>query len=798
MVISALVGLGAAAGAVILGVSSAAAVIAIGVGAAAVMNYTLDSMGEDAAVDTMSGRTVTNKSTQASRRIVYGTTRIGGVLAYQANSGTDNKYLHNVVVFCEGEVDKVEKIYMNDTLAMKGVDGNVRYVNDYSDNEDGSVSNVGKNFYTQVRRGTLENQPLPSGKDVPAQALTDAKWSKLCYAYVRLEYDADQYDSGVPNISALIRGKHIYDPRKDSTSALYDSSLGVNNMRLDAPNTWDYSTNPALCLLDYMLDSKIGMNEDYSNFDEDSLLAAINCCDEQVTYNGTPYVRYACNGVIDSAQSHKNNIKQILSSMGGKLVYAAGKYHIKPAKYYAPHSEVVTEDKLLGGLEVTTKIGMKSLYNRVKGKHIYVGTGEDFAPYTPRDFQVRQSDQANPSWEEEDGEVIYKDITLPMTTGHFHAVRLADIVLKKSRMQATCKFKIGASGLLYTVGDNIKITDPTFGYNEKVFEVLSQQIMIDSEKGIVVTIEARENNSDVYDPNTTSIAEIDSETVDLITSVNLNKPTNLTIVPDVFFGNQSLSHAVRYSFDSDQSAYIERYEIEEYEVNAMKHARKIISTEATEGVITGLDNDRDYQFKVRAVSHRGTKSAYSTAVEIRTPKEQYNGFNIEFIETSDSSMPEPTIAEAEAALGRGIRSGDKIYVIYVVDNEAVDSKLYIFKQELSHAIHMPSVSTYDRTDGGDAVLSYDFELDLDLGTPTWTATTDAGFQTSLSGVTEFAITITPTGNTKANVAVTLTDAQHTADGKNVNYMIGSVTVQVVAGGTTRSASVPFQVVTRDP
>ena len=798
MVISALVGLGAATGAVILGVSSAAAVIAIGVGAAAVMNYTLDSMGEDAAVDTMSGRTVTNKSTQASRKIVYGSTRIGGVLAYQENSGTDNKYLHNVVVFCEGEVDKVEKIYMNDTLAMKIVDGNVKYINDYSSNEDGSESNVGKNFYTQVRTGTLENQPLPSGKDVPSQALSNAKWSKLAYAYVRLEYDADQYDSGVPNISALIRGKHIYDPRKDSTSALYDSTLGVSDMRLDAPNTWAYSTNPALCLLDYMLDSRIGMNEDYANFDPDSLLAAINCCEEQVTYNGTTYIRYACNGVIDSAQSHKNNIKQILSSMGGKLVYAAGKYHIKPAKYYAPHSEVVTEDNLLGGLEVTTKIGMKSLYNRVKGKYIYTGTSEDFAPYTPRDFQVRQSDQTNPSWEVEDGEAIYKDITLPMTTGHFHAVRLADIVLKKSRMQATCKFKIGASGLLYTVGDNIKITDPTFGYNEKVFEVLSQQIMIDSEKGIVVTIEARENNSDVYDPNTTSIAEIEAETVDLITNVRMNKPTNLVVVPDVFFGNQSLSHAVRYSFDVTDSAYIERYEIEEYEVNAMKHARRLIQTEATEGVITGLDHDREYQFKVRAVSHRGTKSAYSTAVQIRTQEEQYKGFNIVFIETSDSTMPEPTIAEAEAALGRGIRSSDKIYVIYVVDNEAVDSKLYIFKQELSHAIHMPSTSTYDRTDGGDAVLSYDFELDLDLGTPTWTATTDAGFQTSLSGVTEFAITITPSGNTKANVAVTLTDAQHTANGNNINYMIGSVTVQVVAGGATRSASVPYQVVTRDP
>ncbi len=53
----------------------------------------------------------------------------------------------------------------------------------------------------------------------------------IAYLYCQLEFDRDAFPQGLPNISATVRGKKVFDPRDSSTA---------------------FSNNPALCIRDYL------------------------------------------------------------------------------------------------------------------------------------------------------------------------------------------------------------------------------------------------------------------------------------------------------------------------------------------------------------------------------------------------------------------------------------------------------------------------------------------------------------------------------------------------------------------
>lgn len=98
-------------------------------------------------------------------------------------------------------------------------------------------------------------------------AESDGKWTSdhrgrgICYLYVRLEYDQDVFGStGVPNISAVVRGKKVYDPRTTTTA---------------------WSNNAALCVADY-LRSEEGMRADSAEVPDSEITAAANICDEEI------------------------------------------------------------------------------------------------------------------------------------------------------------------------------------------------------------------------------------------------------------------------------------------------------------------------------------------------------------------------------------------------------------------------------------------------------------------------------------------------------------------------------------
>jgi predicted phage tail protein len=181
----------------------------------------------------------------------------------------------------------------------------------------------------------------------------DHKLSGIAYVYVRLTWDTEKYPSGIPNISAVIKGKKVLDTRTSTTA---------------------YSPNPALCLRDYLTDSALGMGMDATEIDVTSINAAANICDEQVeilpiTVPANYEDRYECNGVIATSAAPDENIGKLLSAMGGLIAYSGGKIVTYAGGYRIP-TVTLDEKHFVGPLNVQTRTSARDRVNTVKGVYV--------------------------------------------------------------------------------------------------------------------------------------------------------------------------------------------------------------------------------------------------------------------------------------------------------------------------------------------------------------------------------------------------------------------------------------------
>ena len=487
-------------------------------------------IGKPDGLDTMSGITQNIRQPDASRKMVYGKQRVGGTIVrfetkdscrnnmnspYRAGLDTtrtaSNEYLDMIIVLASHEVESLEEIYLNDRKIWDINRSPSPWIGSTTDEKFGFA------FYDGTQ--TAYDQDA-------AHASTWSASHKLLgvsYIYCTMVLDSTVYPNGVPNISCVIKGKKVYDPRTTTTA---------------------YSENPALILYDYMRDSDYGLNESASAFDTTALTAAANVCDEvllgavenvgsfkvgrtyQITLvagssftsigaqsntpgeifvatgNGSAIggngqarqrtTRYSCSGQIDTANPIKQNIENILSSMIGTLQYANGKFIINAYDYDANAviNNAIDNDMLLEPIQIATKTSRKNLYNAVKGRF-----NSDINNYQVTDYPA----QTSQTFATDDGETLYLDLDLPFTTNDIMAQRIARLTMLKSRQQMTVQLVCNVEALQYKVGDNIGITNSRLGWSNKIFEINSFRLSPNPEHGLCCYITATENAASAYD-----------------------------------------------------------------------------------------------------------------------------------------------------------------------------------------------------------------------------------------------------------------------------------------------------------
>lgn len=408
------------------------------------------------------GRTVMTKQAISPRDVVYGEIKKSGTIVFLETTN-DNKDLHLCVTLAGHEINAVKDVFFNDIKVRDA---------DLSDAVEVSADSGTSPDYSSTADITAHfgatDQVADSNLVSRTSFTSDHRLRGISYLYTRMVYDQDVYANGLPNVSAVIQGKKVFDPRTETTA---------------------YSNNAALCIRDYISNSTYGLGATDAEIDDDSFIAAANICDEDVNVlGGGTEKRYTMNGVVDTSKQPREILNDMLTACGGSVYYSNGQWKIKVGVYVTP-TQTITNDDLRGSISIQTRNSGRDQFNAVKG--IFVSPennwqATDFPELTSATFET-----------EDGGDRKYLDLVLAYTTSVSTAQRLAKQVLYRNREQIVANLPCKMTAFKYEVGDTVQLTNERFGWTNKVFEVVSWNFAFDNEQ-LGVDLILKETSSAIY------------------------------------------------------------------------------------------------------------------------------------------------------------------------------------------------------------------------------------------------------------------------------------------------------------
>jgi hypothetical protein len=382
------------------------------------------------------GVLVNKQSNNAALPVIYGTRKVGGTRVFVSTGGNKNEYLYIALALCEGEIDSIGDVYINDTISTDSKFSGLVTINKYTGTD------------SQTYDTMLANATDTWG--------TNHRLRGVAYLAVRLKYDSNVF-GGIPDIQCVVNGKKVYDPRTATTG---------------------FSSNPALCLRDYLINDRYGKGLSSASLDNASFISAANTCDTTVTeYGGGGSIKLLeCNAVLNTDNKIFDNVKILLQGMRGLMPYQDGYYSLLIDK---ATSSTFTLDETNTYPDITVKdVGKSKRYNRVRATFVNPESNwqDDTVIWPPAG-----SSEESTFFSEDNNEELQKDITLNTNTNYYSARDIARIVCRASRENPlSIELTASPEALQIAVGDVVTVDHPSLGWTgaaTKDFRVLAMQLL---------------------------------------------------------------------------------------------------------------------------------------------------------------------------------------------------------------------------------------------------------------------------------------------------------------------------------
>ena len=433
------------------------------------------------ATGTSRGTLVNAKEATSPAAFIYGEVRKGGVITFYESTGADNKFLHQVIVLAAHEVEEIGDIYIGEDVVSWNA----------------STGLVGGRWANKIRiRKHLGNQTTADNDLVSETSVTNKfVGNGIAYLYVRYQFDQDVFATGLPLVTALVKGKKVYDPRTSSTA---------------------YSNNAALCIRD-LITSVYGLSD--SAIDDVVFSAAANESDELVALSdGGTEKRYTINGTFNAAAPIGSVLGDMSTACAGTLFWGSGYWKLKVGTYTAP-VKTLTLDDLRGPINLDTRTTMRDNFNTIRGVFNDASQGYITADYPQLTSSVFRT--------EDNGEELALDLPFAYTTSAATAQRIAKLTLYRGREQMALNADFGLEAFDIEVGDIIAFTNERYGFDEKEFEVVGWRFAADQEAGdLRVNLSLRETSEAAFDWNAEESEIIKNNTTlpdfDFVPEVGLN------------------------------------------------------------------------------------------------------------------------------------------------------------------------------------------------------------------------------------------------------------------------------------
>jgi hypothetical protein len=386
----------------------------------------------------------------------YGKEKIGGAVGFfekQAN------FLHRLIIHCEGPVDAVEEVWLNDKLATFTGSGAVREVNtppwvNFIINIETKTGTTTQTASTLLRGG------FDQYTDFSSRWSADHRLKGLCYSVIRARgpTNPDAFGkvlpNGFPDLRVVLKLSAVYDPR----DVAHD---------IDDNTTWEWSDNSALCILDFLMNAR-GYAIASSRIDMASFEAFADVCDQTVPLKaGGNEKRYRLWGVYELTEEPREVLRRMLQTCDAEL-------------YMTPEGKVAIRGGVWEEPTVTITDAHIKAYNYEQGNDRMAAFNRVTLSFKSpdHDYQITETEE----WNDDEaqalsGEVKAQDLSLAMVPAHGQARRLAKIFMAKGNPRHKLTLQTDMAGL-DCLGEEriIRVTLPELDLDEtfhvQKFEIL--------------------------------------------------------------------------------------------------------------------------------------------------------------------------------------------------------------------------------------------------------------------------------------------------------------------------------------
>ena len=549
---------------------------------------------------TEKGILVNKQSNNASIPVVYGERLIGGTRVFISTSGTDNIYLYVALVLCEGEINSIEEIRVDDKV--------VTFDGALSDNVQRNVASSDSNFFKadpNVQGSSAESTIIiephfgTDGQSASSLLSTLSDWgtnhklSGICYLALRFKWNPDVF-GGIPTVQAKIKGKKIVS---------YNSSL--------VAQTPAFSTNPAFCLLDYLTNERYGKGLAISNINLQSFYDASVICETQVTpYSSASDINiFDCNAVIDTSKKVIDNVREIIKGMRGYLPFVQGKYRLN-IETTGSASISLDEDDIIGGYALASP-SKNSKYNRVIVS--FVNPARNFQvdeiQFPPIDDSGLTSADRHSTMKSADGGFLlegrfeFRTITSP-----YQAEEMAEIILRRSREALGLNINVGFEAFDLHVGDLVNITLTSLGFSNKTFRVLSMTFNEDFTIGLSLI----EYQSSHYTWATKTVVASTPAT-NLPNPFTIQAPSAVTLTDEMIeYADGIVITRLNIQITASSDAFVQYYQVEA-KLSTESNFKIISNGQQLRHELLNVIDDATYDVRVKAINSFGVSSSYTSA-----------------------------------------------------------------------------------------------------------------------------------------------------------------------------------------
>ncbi len=542
--------------------------------------------------ETERGILLNKQSNNACIPVVYGERLLGGTRVFIQTSGTDNTYLYVALALCEGEINSIEQIIVDDkTVTFDGAltDGTVREV---ASSDSNFYKDSTSHIQIQAFFGT-DGQSASSILSTLSSWGSNHKLSGTCYLALRFKWNQDVF-GGIPIVQAKVKGKKVV-------------TLASNL----SEQTASFSTNPAFCLLDYLRNERYGKGIATSSLDLQSFYDASQVCVTQVTpYSGGSDINiFDTNAVIDTSKKVLDNVREIVKGMRGYLPYVQGKYKLV-IETTGSASVSLTEDDIIGGYALASPT-KNSKYNRVIASYINPDRNYqvDEVQYPAIDDSGYSSADRHATMKTADGGFLLEGrFDFRTITSTYQAEEMAEIILRRSRESLGLSMNCGFKAYELHIGDIVSVTLSSLGFSSKSFRVLGMTFNED----YTINLNLVEYQASHYTWATKSQVSSTPSTT-LPNPFTVQAPASVTLTDQLIeYNDGTVIVALDVAIGASPDSFIDFYQVE-YKLSTDSNFIIYAQGSGLNHRVLNVIDQSTYDVRVKAVNTLGVSSTYVSA-----------------------------------------------------------------------------------------------------------------------------------------------------------------------------------------